>query len=73
MIMEKKKFIIPDGLMQYHTLISAISISFKLIETLDGRSTYHSSNCILFCQTIKCCSINKEIVSEFFIGASVRR
>jgi hypothetical protein len=39
MIMEKKKFIIPDGLMQYHTLISAISISFKLIETLDGKST----------------------------------
>jgi hypothetical protein len=32
-------FIIPDGLMQYHTLISAISIGFKLIETLDGRST----------------------------------
>jgi hypothetical protein len=72
MIMEKKKFIIPDGLMQYHTLISAISISFKLIETLDGRK-YHSSDCILFCQTIKCCSINKENVSEFFIGASVRR
>jgi hypothetical protein len=68
----EKKIIIPDGLMQYHTLISAISVGFKVIETLDGRSTYHSSNCILFCQTIKC-SINKEIVSEFFIGASVRR
>jgi hypothetical protein len=32
----KKMFIIPDGLMQYHTLISATSITLKLIDGIDG-------------------------------------
>jgi hypothetical protein len=54
----KKMFIIPDGLMKYHTLISATSITLKLIETLNGRSTTQA----IVSYFIKCRNINKENV-----------